>query len=337
MPRPKFRPLLNFLCEYSCGRRCSHLLSGPGELDHRPGGRPPPGVHLLSAAAPDLDQSDGEAGAAQVPGRVLTDQFPCSTNSMSCPRFRARWRRQQGGDSNAGTSPPARGKPIGELMAKIADRSIPASTGKTLKLVHSACLCPEHPRQHGENYPRGERRPPLAGASPPARGKPHRRGSGPRGGRSIPASTGKTFWARCNAACWPEHPRQHGENRRISVLRCGPHGASPPARGKQVQPLVRLQLGRSIPASTGKTRRRRWPGGQKSEHPRQHGENSTGTNSPACGVGASPPARGKHLKTRCSAAPVPLEVFRPRRNSLHKVSSSSGGETSRANSAWRAS
>ena len=192
-----------------------------------------------------------------------------------------------------GTSPPARGKPLGVAAQGRNARNIPACTGKTSTGQGSPSQVTEHPRLHGEN---GLSQLLLAqhhGTSPPARGKLGRVNLPGVMGRNIPACTGKTSRKFRRSQQAAEHPRLHGENEPLLQVRCRHRGTSPPARGKREQHAHGLPHERNIPACTGKTWSTTSLSKHSAEHPRLHGENRSGGPSKRTPCGTSPPARGK--------------------------------------------
>ena len=136
-------------------------------------------------------------------------------------------------NSQKGSSPRWRGKPVGHATYEWEDRLIPALAGKTIAWRMSLIAVRAHPRAGGENtgglvvYENG------LGSSPRWRGKRSADQRRVRGERLIPALAGKT------AAQWGSlrvdraHPRAGGENRGpIFAAEVG-IGSSPRWRGKQ--------------------------------------------------------------------------------------------------------
>ena len=130
-----------------------------------------------------------------------------------------------------GSSPPARGSPVGAALAATNCRFIPACAGNTCRGAAGTSSHPVHPRLRGEHAQCREVQQARGGSSPPARGTREQQTESRGIRRFIPACAGNTpshFTLRTSP---PVHPRLRGEH---EVFRAEPTlggGSSPPARG----------------------------------------------------------------------------------------------------------
>ena len=190
------------------------------------------------------------------------------------PRSRGE-NRGEGSDrqSDRGSSPLTRGKPIFGLEEDSGLGLIPAHAGKTHLQQRIPCIGGAHPRSRGENsisYSNSN-----------------------DGGWLIPAHAGKTTPGRSPSPATKAHPRSRGENCCPSMTRRGSSGSSPLTRGKLQGTLRRGRQGRLIPAHAGKTHHPDRVCNGHRAHPRSRGENIT-TSLAARGIlGSSPLTRGK--------------------------------------------
>ena len=195
-----------------------------------------------------------------------------------------------------GLSPPTRGSQLHDARCPRRPRSIPAHTGKPTRWTCSRA-CPQvYPRPHGE-APLREHQPALhAGLSPPTRGSPDARRSGPRPPGSIPAHTGKPRRRALPPHMKAVYPRPHGEagpGRAVDTL---DSGLSPPTRGSlSVGGGDGLSEG-SIPAHTGKPRTALRGRGSPEVYPRPHGEADEPEPKTTAERGLSPPTRGSRRR-----------------------------------------
>ena len=113
-----------------------------------------------------------------------------------------------------GSSPHARGKPVGISPPGVSPGLIPACAGKTAHINRRNNARRAHPRMRGENSSACSVDDGPTGSSPHARGK---RGVGRQIGRRgglIPACAGKTVHQMGISQAAPAHPRMRGENHR---------------------------------------------------------------------------------------------------------------------------
>ena len=171
----------------------------------------------------------------------------------------------------AGSSPLARGLPLGGVVDRVRDRIIPARAGFTRPRYAAADTDTDHPRSRGVYRKAFEDYQVVAGSSPLARGlrtgRRHRR----RPSRIIPARAGftRSTWTCCAPA--RDHPRSRG----VYLLACRPGasevGSSPLARGlRRYRADCEGERG-IIPARAGFTAR--VPQGPRTcaDHPRSRG------------------------------------------------------------------
>ena len=178
-------------------------------------------------------------------------------------------------------------------MVFISDsRLIPAGAGSTLRPGRLSTMHTAHPRRGGEH---GEDLGAYAGpegSSPPGRGaQPTPWRSWGRAGL-IPAGAGSTAPSPC---CWrwtTAHPRRGGEHARVSVIRNGGRGSSPPGRGARQGHAGGSRGLRLIPAGAGSTRLISSSSPVSRAHPRRGGEHSLYIHSTSRSGGSSPPGRG---------------------------------------------
>ena len=92
---------------------------------------------------------------------------------------------------------------------------------------------------------------------------------------------------------YTEHPRARGENNSMVVDGDKIKGTSPRTRGKHLGGEDSAGAGGNIPAHAGKTSMTSINAGNREEHPRARGENSTDEMIAATEDGTSPRTRGK--------------------------------------------
>ena len=155
-----------------------------------------------------------------------------------------------------GLSPRVRGNPAGTSYTRWTQGSIPACTGKPVPSISLPKLPKVYPRVYGETYPYvcpSERH---GGLSPRVRGNPPADRLYARVSGSIPACTGKPPTRQPPRSRRWVYPRVYGETSMTIDTFLSRTGLSPRVRGNQRCPLlVGRPLG-SIPACTGKPRRR---------------------------------------------------------------------------------
>ena len=201
------------------------------------------------------------------------------------------------GRGRRGSSPQARGKRRHYPDASCTHRLIPAGAGKTIKRARVYQPLQAHPRRRGENTNFDPGLTHDAGSSPQARGK--RRSLRATCGSSglIPAGAGKTPHTAHHHAPTEAHPRRRGENNSARMASTPASGSSPQARGKRTVVAADPMAPRLIPAGAGRTMPSTSTRGRSWAHPRRRGENANLGVFDTGGMGSSPQARGKHLRT----------------------------------------
>ena len=154
-----------------------------------------------------------------------------------------------------GSSPLARGTRPTKSRACGSARFIPARAGNTRPPASGCCRCSVHPRSRGEHHPSVWVCRPRSGSSPLARGTPESFVDHVVDGRFIPARAGNTSASINVLIARPVHPRSRGEHVIPAPGLLAADGSSPLARGTQRAGVVRLRVGRFIPARAGNTRR----------------------------------------------------------------------------------
>ena len=131
-----------------------------------------------------------------------------------------------------GSSPRIRGKWRGVFRMMGMSGIIPANTGKIISQTPQQFAEWDHPREYGENSRGATMGAAALGSSPRIRGKSpsvrHQR----RGGRIIPANTGKMQAVARRRGGSGDHPREYGENSFDLPENYTPNGSSPRIRGK---------------------------------------------------------------------------------------------------------
>ena len=115
-----------------------------------------------------------------------------------------------------GSSPLARGTPMGRPHHRERDRFIPARAGNTSKLTSASDPSPVHPRSRGEHSPSSGRSVRFCGSSPLARGTLRFPIPWLPLYRFIPARAGNTGGCITNGSPNTVHPRSRGEHTSIS-------------------------------------------------------------------------------------------------------------------------
>ncbi len=143
-------------------------------------------------------------------GEAVTVDNPTSGWEVN-PRQRGGSKELKMGDYQSwGQSPPARGKPDGQSIARCYSWSIPASAGEAPWRQTPESSWRVNPRQRGGS---GSVSPSSGGAkgqSPPARGKRGEARDLPVRPGSIPASAGEANRAAWRRSGWRVNPRQRG-------------------------------------------------------------------------------------------------------------------------------
>ena len=131
----------------------------------------------------------------------------------------------------AGSSPHARGTPVGGRHVDTDQRFIPACAGNATTWVSPASVRPVHPRMRGERRHRCGQHRLKTGSSPHARGTLIRPVQERPCGRFIPACAGNARCIRARTRGSAVHPRMRGERiHRLQTPILGV-GSSPHARG----------------------------------------------------------------------------------------------------------
>ena len=152
-----------------------------------------------------------------------------------------------------GSSPHARGAPLGAEDARLLGGIIPACAGSTRHLRRLDLACEDHPRMRGEHGSCLREAPRSPGSSPHARGAPRAcRHTACQAG-IIPACAGSTVRLRLRMLQQGDHPRMRGEHPDHGSHIPRPVGSSPHARGAQGAGAVRRAEVGIIPACAGST------------------------------------------------------------------------------------
>ena len=213
----------------------------------------------------------------------------------------------------AGSSPLARGLPLGARPGVRPRGIIPARAGFTACRNPPAGGARDHPRSRGVYAAAGSWRTWTGGSSPLARGLPgamvphglvlvdHPRSRGVYGecafmahvgGRIIPARAGFTPGSCCPGCRVRDHPRSRGVY--ATACRCvsGRGGSSPLARGLRRRRRQRPDHCGIIPARAGFTAHAGHQPGPAADHPRSRGVYTFAWAAISSSVGSSPLARG---------------------------------------------
>ena len=173
--------------------------------------------------------------------------------------------------AGVGSSPLARGLPLGLGAAPARGRIIPARAGFTANTLITRSRTKDHPRSRGvyclEHAPRST----LAGSSPLARGLPKGRMPPRFLGRIIPARAGFTPGCGRPPPGGPDHPRSRGVYLVVRIA-CAPSmGSSPLARGLRRPRGAHPPRVGIIPARAGFTPGPADPRSRTWDHPRSRG------------------------------------------------------------------
>ena len=191
-----------------------------------------------------------------------------------------------------GSSPLARGLPLGGTLAGDGEGIIPARAGFTRRSGLLWTSDWDHPRSRGvysnDTLVIGLRE----GSSPLARGLPVAAAKTATGDRIIPARAGFTPRLRSSCGATGDHPRSRGVYVVTSGPWPGPSGSSPLARGLRGQVLGDVVPSGIIPARAGFTPPSVFRVGANWDHPRSRGVYRAGPRSYGWGGGSSPLARG---------------------------------------------
>ena len=209
------------------------------------------------------------------------------------PRSRGVYRNNQADtQTDAGSSPLARGLRTPRYSAAEPGWIIPARAGFTVIMSPSVGLPLDHPRSRGVYRAASMEQNAQVGSSPLARGLLQVVGLRLTDCGIIPARAGFTRVRRWRWQCVGDHPRSRGVY--LSALRqmiCVT-GSSPLARGLPIIARLDSAVYRIIPARAGFTRSpcgtwvRRW------DHPRSRGVYMSTLKTSTSPTGSSPLARG---------------------------------------------
>ena len=242
----------------------------------RPGPRPPEAQGLIPAGA----------------GRtVISAKSPWPRSAHP------RWRGEDDPDAwitraDGGSSPLARGGPVGAPLEADGTRLIPAGAGRTDGPVDECRSAGAHPRWRGEDRNASCGAGTLEGSSPLARGGPRAAPARPRSAGLIPTGAGRTSTSGTRRWWTTAHPRWRGEDSTIRFCACSRVGSSPLARGGLERPGGWFGAAGLIPAGAGRTTSScRRPGGWAA-HPRWRGEDGLHEVLEGGDEGSSPLARG---------------------------------------------
>ena len=114
------------------------------------------------------------------------------------------------GLAERGSSPLARGLPVGASGVMAEDGIIPARAGFTRRCMVRRWRRRDHPRSRGVYHPEPMGPALGGGSSPLARGLQGQSCGGTRGGRIIPARAGFTSPRRRHSPAGTDHPRSRG-------------------------------------------------------------------------------------------------------------------------------
>ena len=172
-------------------------------------------------------------------------------------------------------------------------RLIPARAGKTWRCPSLPVNSAAHPRAGGENLQARVGATVDGGSSPRGRGKPTRARPAPALRGLIPARAGKTGSPCPAPSSTSAHPRAGGENNWNGVETAHVLGSSPRGRGKLIDQIPQVLVGRLIPARAGKTPPPAGADVSSRAHPRAGGENEAQALPDGTLYGSSPRGRGK--------------------------------------------
>ena len=132
------------------------------------------------------------------------------------------------------------------------------------------------------------------GSSPRIRGElPTGKGAGRNTG-IIPANTGRMATRHRRCLRWGDHPREYGENKTALWKEHTHAGSSPRIRGEFTTSTRIGFLKGIIPANTGRMQKEIGRGKYRWDHPREYGENRSGSRKNGAGAGSSPRIRGEY-------------------------------------------
>ena len=220
-----------------------------------------PGMAVARGSSPLARGGPRQAAGAASPGGLI----PAGAGRTGRVRGRGcsagahpRWR---GEDTIArmvmprasGSSPLARGGPVGECDAEVAVGLIPAGAGRTHMINGPRTSIGAHPRWRGEDACSRASATSPRGSSPLARGGRHRQAGTPCAVRLIPAGAGRTPLNVLHDCREAAHPRWRGEDMLAWLQERRDDGSSPLARGGPPRRRSRTPAPGLIPAGAGRT------------------------------------------------------------------------------------
>ena len=116
-----------------------------------------------------------------------------------------------------GSSPRIRGESAPPPPPRCGSRIIPANTGRIPTGPRSPANPGDHPREYGENLDVALYSNRKLGSSPRIRGESTPAPLVHPSFGIIPANTGRIGLFQCSCSAPPDHPREYGENRRLTV------------------------------------------------------------------------------------------------------------------------
>ena len=219
-----------------------------------------------------------------------------SAKRWAHPRSRgADRRRQLSSRSRRGSSPLARGGPIGSGARRPRLGLIPARAGRTKECAAAPTRRGAHPRSRGADFAGLPGMFADWGSSPLARGGriPVRRIARTPG--LIPARAGRTVAASGYVREHGAHPRSRGADQRMCRSPHAARGSSPLARGGPARRARDGGAGGLIPARAGRTALLAEADAVDRAHPRSRGADWVTVWCRRCARGSSPLARGGPL------------------------------------------
>ena len=273
--------------------RSRGVYSGSSRSSRSRSGSSPLARGLPAHCAP-YAQDDGI-----IPARAgfTASTCPDAPDASDHPRSRGVYRTYGRVTKNTdGSSPLARGLPVGAASVVPEDGIIPARAGFTARAGVQGRLSEDHPRSRGVYISVSSSTALAMGSSPLARGLHTHEDQDDQAGRIIPARAGFTFLRTPFARLHADHPRSRG----VYFLHPGAPfpcpGSSPLARGLPSCSWPRPPNTRIIPARAGFTAYGTPTWTVTADHPRSRGVYSRSAASGCPMPGSSPLARGL-LKT----------------------------------------
>ena len=195
-------------------------------------------------------------------------------------------------ESPMGLSPHVRGNRRHSTARITFARSIPACTGKPYPARTETAATRVYPRMYGETADGTDVANPGCGLSPHVRGNPTRLRMPLSTLGSIPACTGKPARALAYRGLDEVYPRMYGETAGSLHVTSASGGLSPHVRGNRILRCSLFSCIRSIPACTGKPRKRWTTWTAYRVYPRMYGETQRMRSGCRRRSGLSPHVRG---------------------------------------------